>query len=194
MRRLPTGEPMWDLEFDEKGKLWAPAVEDFLKEVVTEGIADLFMFSHGWDTSERSASQLYDAMFPMIRNAAGGAARLGTVGFVGIHWPTLRLRALPGPSTCGARSAGPGRRRRPGAPGSPAAVNGDLPWLGDQPQRGPFPLAQHPADRVDQLEAAAGGQLIQPGDQAMAGPGSVGRDHQELAPQRSAGHRRCPGR
>ena len=113
MRRLPTGEPMWDLEFDEKGKLWAPAVEDFLKEVVTEGIADLFMFSHGWDTSERSASQLYDAMFPMIRNAAGGAARLGTVGFVGIHWPTLRLRALPGPSTCGARSAGPGRRRRP---------------------------------------------------------------------------------
>ena len=57
-----------------------------------------------------------------------------------------------------------------------AAVDGDLPGLlRDQPQRGLLPLAQRPADRVDQLIAAAGGQLIQVLDQLVAGPGPVAR-------------------
>jgi hypothetical protein len=47
MERLPTGEPVWDLAFDEKGRLTAPASEAFLGEVLAEGVADLFVFSHG---------------------------------------------------------------------------------------------------------------------------------------------------
>ena len=67
MRRLQTGQPVWDLHFDEKGRLTAPAQRDFLDEVIAEGVADLFMFSHGWGTSETGASELYNAMFPLIR-------------------------------------------------------------------------------------------------------------------------------
>ena len=71
MRRLQTGKPVWDLHFDEKGRLTAPAQRDFIDEVIAEGVADLFMFSHGWGTSEKSARGLYDAMFSMIALTLG---------------------------------------------------------------------------------------------------------------------------
>ena len=50
MRQLQTGEPVWDLQFDENGKLTAPAQGDFLGESSAAGITDLFAFSHGWGT------------------------------------------------------------------------------------------------------------------------------------------------
>lgn len=95
MRRLPTDEPVWDLTFDEKGVLTAPAAGDFLDEVTAEGVTDLFVFSHGWSVDEQSARVLYDAMFPLIRQAASGAANLGTVGFAGVHWPALWFPPTP---------------------------------------------------------------------------------------------------
>lgn len=110
MRRLPTNEPVWDLEFDEKGRLTAPAEGDFLDEVIAEGVADLFVFSHGWGTSEDKARGLYDAMFPMIRNAASGKAGVSKVGFAGIYWPSLWFpptQATP-PPAAGATQAGSG--------------------------------------------------------------------------------------
>jgi MFS family permease len=55
-----------------------------------------------------------------------------------------------------------------------AAIDRGLPGpLRDQPQRRLLPLGQRPADRVGQLVAAAGSQLIQAGDQGVAGPGPV---------------------
>ena len=55
-----------------------------------------------------------------------------------------------------------------------ARVDRDLPGLlGYQPERRLLPLAQRPADRAGQLIAAAGRQLIQVSDQAVAGPGAV---------------------
>ncbi|MFD0409244.1 hypothetical protein [Kitasatospora sp. NPDC127116] len=95
MRRLPTDEPVWDLAFDEKGVLTAPAAGDFLDEVTAEGVTDLFVFSHGWGVDEQSARELYDAMFPLIRQAGSGAANLGTVGFAGVHWPALWFPPTP---------------------------------------------------------------------------------------------------
>ncbi|MER6126627.1 hypothetical protein ABT173_29230 [Streptomyces sp. NPDC001795] len=89
MRRLTTNEPVWDLAFDEQGRLTALAEGDFLDQVIAEGVDDLFMFSHGWGTSLDKARGLYDEMFPMIRDAADGAAGIGRVGFVGIYWPSL---------------------------------------------------------------------------------------------------------
>jgi hypothetical protein len=110
MRRLPTNEPVWDLEFDEKGRLAVPARGDFLDAVIAEGVADLFVFSHGWGTSGDKARGLYDAMFPMIRNAASGKAGIGEVGFAGIYWPSLWFpptQATP-PPAAGATQAGSG--------------------------------------------------------------------------------------
>jgi hypothetical protein len=77
-----------------------------------------------------------------------------------------------------------------------ASVDRELPRLGrDQPQRCFLPLAQHPADGVGQLIAAAGGELVQVPDQVVAGPGAVAGDHQ-LASQarRQRGDRRVHDR
>ncbi|MEU5340463.1 hypothetical protein AB0H18_06455 [Streptomyces sp. NPDC020766] len=111
MRRLETSnEPVWDLNFDEKGHLTAPEKEDFLEQVIAEGVEDLFIFSHGWGTSEDSAQELYDDMFPRIRHAATGSAHIGKVGFAGIYWPSLWFpptRATPS-SAAGAPQAASG--------------------------------------------------------------------------------------
>ena len=110
MRQLTTGEPVWDLQFDEKGQLTAPAQNDFLDEVASAGVTDLFAFSHGWGASQDSARGLYDQMFPMIRNAAHGLPGLGKVGFAGIYWPSLWFPPTPAtpPAAAGSPQAGSG--------------------------------------------------------------------------------------
>ena len=95
MRQLPTGEPVWDLQFDENGQLTSPARGDVLSEVAAAGVTDLFVLSHGWGTSQDAARGLYDQMFPMIRDAAHGLAGLGKVGFAGIYWPSLWFPPTP---------------------------------------------------------------------------------------------------
>ena len=95
MRQLTTGEPVWDLQFDENGSLTDPSSADFLTEVGTAEVTDLYMFSHGWGTSQLSAQQLFDQMFPMIRTAAQGQPSLGTIGFAGIYWPSLWFPPTP---------------------------------------------------------------------------------------------------
>jgi hypothetical protein len=111
MRQLPaTGEPIWDLEFDEKGRLIGPAQSEFLGEVAAGDIADLFVFSHGWGTSQGGARKLYDVMFPMIRNAAHGMPGIGKVGFAGTYWPSLWFPPTPAtsPPVAGSTQAGSG--------------------------------------------------------------------------------------
>ncbi|MGW2834964.1 hypothetical protein [Streptomyces sp. NPDC001286] len=95
MMRLATNEPVWDLQFDEKGRLTAPAAGDFLDQVIAEGVEDLFVFSHGWGTSTDKARALYDEMFPMIQQAANGNANIATTGFAGIYWPSLWFPPTP---------------------------------------------------------------------------------------------------
>ena len=110
MRQLPTGEPVWDLQFDEKGQLTAPGLGEFADEVTAAGVTDLFAFSHGWGASQDSARGLYDRMFPMIRDAARGAAGIGKVGFAGIYWPSLWFPPTPAtpPPAAGSQQAGSG--------------------------------------------------------------------------------------
>lgn len=110
MERLPAGEPVWDLAFDEEGQLTAPPSEAFLGEILAEGVADLFVFSHGWGTSEAGARGLYDAMFPLIRDAASGVADVGKVGFAGIYWPSLWFPDTPAtpPRPAGSTQTGNG--------------------------------------------------------------------------------------
>jgi hypothetical protein len=110
MRQLPTGEPVWDLQFDENGQLTSPAQGDVLTEVAAAGVTDLFAFSHGWGTSQDAARGLYDQMFPMICDAAHGLAGLGKVGFAGIYWPSLWFPPTPAtpPAAAGAQQADSG--------------------------------------------------------------------------------------
>lgn len=93
-----------------KGRLTAPAEDDFLDQVIAQGVDDLFCFSHGWSTSQEAAGELYDAMFPMIQHAATGAANLGKAGFAGLLWPSLWFPPTPAtpPATAGAAQAGNG--------------------------------------------------------------------------------------
>ena len=96
MTTLPTGEPVWDLVFDEKGGLTTPADRRaFLDGVAASGVTDLFVFSHGWGTSEAAAHDLYGAMFPLIRDAAAAMPGLGPVGFAGVYWPSLWFPDTP---------------------------------------------------------------------------------------------------
>ncbi|OBB85146.1 hypothetical protein A5760_08885 [Mycobacterium colombiense] len=86
---------MWDLVFNEKGKLTTPDCATFLGELADKGITDLFIFSHGWGTSETSARELYNAMFPLIQQAANGVDGMGKLGFAGIYWPSLWFPDTP---------------------------------------------------------------------------------------------------
>jgi hypothetical protein len=111
MRQLPgTGEPVWDLQFDENGTLTSPAASEFLNEAATAGLTDLFFFSHGWGTAQDSALDLYNHMFPLIAAAARGEGDLAAIGFAGIYWPSLWFpptQATP-PGTAGAQQADTG--------------------------------------------------------------------------------------
>lgn len=128
MDRLPTGEPVWDLAFDEKGRLTAPPRDALLDEIVTlgftEGVTDLFVFSHGWGTSQQSARDLYDDMFPLIRDAATGAPGIGRLGFAGVYWPSLWFPETPAtpPPPGGSTQAGGGAEEQASA--GTAALSG----------------------------------------------------------------------
>lgn len=111
MDRLQTGEPRWSLTFDEQGLLTAPSKPTLLDEIDAADVADLFVFSHGWNTSEEDSRKLYDQMFELIRNATSGTIGVGPVGFVGVHWPSLWFPESPAtpPRPAGSTQAGSGR-------------------------------------------------------------------------------------
>ncbi|MBD0670478.1 hypothetical protein [Streptomyces sp. CBMA156] len=162
MRRLPTGEPVWDLVFDEKGVLTAPAAGDFLDEVTAEGVRELFVFSHGWGTSDQHARELYGAMFPLIREAGSGTAGLGTVGFAGVFWPSLWFPPTPAtpPPAVAAPQAGDGAVVDLSA-GTAAVSGADI----------AASLATGFADPEQQRTVTEIGRLIDEG--AAAGPGET---------------------
>ena len=95
MGQLATGEPVWDLTYDASGHLTSPDQGGFVAEVAASGVADLFLFSHGWGTAQNQAEALYATMFPLIRTAAQGVPGLGKLGFGGIYWPSLWFPPTP---------------------------------------------------------------------------------------------------
>ena len=98
MGPLATGEPVWDLQFDEQGHLTAPAQDGFLADVDGQAVEDLFMFSHGWGTATDSAQALYGAMFPMIRDAAPGVSLADRPGPAWVGYGTTRGTVTPTPT------------------------------------------------------------------------------------------------
>jgi hypothetical protein len=108
MGALPTGEPVWDLKFDENGTMAGRAA--FIDEVVASGVEDLFLLSHGWGASEGGARDLYTALFPHVRAAAATLPVLGAAGFGGIFWPSLWFPDTPAtpPTAAGSTQSGSG--------------------------------------------------------------------------------------
>jgi hypothetical protein len=158
MRQLPTGEPVWDLSFDEQGRLTAPAQGDFLTEVAAGNVTDLFVFSHGWGTAQDQARRLYDDMFPKLRDAAHGIPELGQLGFAGIYWPSLWFPPTPAtpPQAAGAAQADAGAQVTLSA-GTAAVSGADIaaalrPGFADPAQQ----------DAITQI-----GQLIDEGEAAV---------------------------
>src|SRR4029453_12848369 len=95
-----------------------------LGEVAAEGVADLFVFSHGWGTSEAGARGLYGAMFPLIRDAASGGAGVDKMGFVGIYWPSLWFPDTPATPPRPAGSTPPGDGAGEGESAGTAVLSG----------------------------------------------------------------------
>ena len=95
MDELATGEPRWELTFDEDGILRAPDRMAFFQELKQSGVKDLLVFSHGWNTGASAARNLYDDMFPRIRDACADVDSLGPIGFAGVLWPSVWFPETP---------------------------------------------------------------------------------------------------
>jgi hypothetical protein len=157
------GSPYWELSFDKSGRLTAPEEGGFIAEVAGSGIADLFVMSHGWGTSAEAAHGLYEAMFPLVAEAAGQAPGIGPVGFAGIFWPSLWFPDPPpqaAPQVAEAVQAG-----RPGAANavlSGRQITGALAESFDDPEQ---------KANLEQM-----GRLI---DEGMAGAGEEAPESQQ---------------
>src|SRR4051794_30459686 len=95
MNTLTSGEPRWEMVFDEDGKLLGFDRETFFRQLKDSGVEDLFVFSHGWNNDAKEARGLYDDMFPLVASACRGVETLGRVGFVGVLWPSVWFPETP---------------------------------------------------------------------------------------------------
>jgi hypothetical protein len=93
--KLDSGEPTWELVFDEDGRLVQLDEEAFFIQLESSGVEDVFVFSHGWNNDANAARSLYDAMFPLIAEASGAVEGVGRVGFVGVLWPSVWFPETP---------------------------------------------------------------------------------------------------
>jgi hypothetical protein len=98
------GRPYWQLHFTEDGRLEDAAQADALvREVAREGVADLVVISHGWNSGPKSAERMYAELLPLVVEQMGQVPGLGSCGLVGLHWPSIWWPETP------ATDPGPGR-------------------------------------------------------------------------------------
>jgi hypothetical protein len=80
------GAPYWEIRFDKSGHL---EEDDGLPAAIgASGVRDLFVFSHGWNSSAKGASSLHEALFTLLSDVLPADRRAG-LGFVGVHWPSM---------------------------------------------------------------------------------------------------------
>ncbi|MEO7102191.1 MAG: serine-threonine protein kinase, partial [Gemmatimonadaceae bacterium] len=87
---MPTqqaGFPHWEVQFDANGGL---AVPDTSPDEMA-GLADIFVFSHGWNNDATAARSLYERFFTEMRSVCdSNGIAVATIGTVGILWPSMR--------------------------------------------------------------------------------------------------------
>lgn len=145
--------PSWELSFDESGQLTAADGDQFVREVADAGITELFVLAHGWDTDRESAELLYRAMFPLVAEAAHKAMPGSTLGFLGVHWPSLWFPDPP-----------PDAAARTATAGQPGAADATL-----SGQEMAQTLAESLSDPASQQAVHRMGQLV---DAGVAGAGT----------------------
>jgi hypothetical protein len=77
------GLPYFELTYDASGTL----TDDGGFPAAASGFTDVFVFSHGWNSSVQSAQSLYQDMYTMIAGMIGPAIK--TSAAVGVLWPSL---------------------------------------------------------------------------------------------------------
>jgi hypothetical protein len=89
------GFPFWLLTFDKDGRPSEPAAVDaFIRETGEKKLADLFVFSHGWNNDPAMAMSLYSAFFAEVRKLVDDTTipkrRAASIGMAGVIWPSIK--------------------------------------------------------------------------------------------------------
>ena len=146
------GLPFWELTFDAEGDPDAGQRDAFLAEVPGRGLTDLVVFSHGWNNDRRIANALYARFFGLLAGQLPAGSR-GSVGLVGVVWPSQRWSDEPIPdfATDGGAVAGGGVAAlgEIGAEAAPASPTLDATTLADL--RALFPSATAPLEEMAHL-------------------------------------------
>lgn len=148
------GLPFWQVTFDAEGDPDGAGREALLTETAARHIADLFVFSHGWNNEPRTARLLYDGFFGLLAGQLPPGRR-GDVGLAGVFWPSRRWSDEPIPdftpaapmAASGAAAATP-QAEPPMAVASPTLDEQTLTDL-----RATFPSATGVLDRMAELLA-----------------------------------------
>lgn len=100
--------PFQTIHFDAGGNLKGSTAADLQTWITSQGITDLFIFSHGWNNDEATAGKLYEGFFgamsavlsePGVRLLRPGAI----IGVLGILWPSI---LWPGDSVASIQAGG----------------------------------------------------------------------------------------
>jgi hypothetical protein len=89
------GFPFWVLEFNKDATpVDAAAVQRFPSELKSEGISDLFIFSHGWNNDHAAAKSLYQRFFAEVARLfqdANVPKKIpgAKIGVTGVLWPSI---------------------------------------------------------------------------------------------------------
>ncbi|WP_149823290.1 serine-threonine protein kinase [Streptomyces tailanensis] len=97
--------PYWELTFDADGDVDTGQRDRLFEGVGRRGVGDLVVFAHGWNSDRSGATRLYSrffAPFPELVPKAG-------LGYVGVHWPSMRFSDEPIPDFEPVRAAAPSR-------------------------------------------------------------------------------------
>jgi hypothetical protein len=103
------GFPFWKLAFDKDASAVDPgALTQFRNEVKAKHITDLFIFSHGWNNDQQTASQLYQNFFGEMRKIVDQFPLPAsvTIGTAGVFWPSILWPDHPAGDGGGAASFG----------------------------------------------------------------------------------------
>ena len=89
------GFPFWVLEFNKDATpVDAAAVQRFPSELKSEGISDVFFFSHGWNNDHAAAKSLYQRFFAEVAKLFQDASVPkkipgAKIGVTGVLWPSI---------------------------------------------------------------------------------------------------------
>src|SRR5688572_7700974 len=90
------GIPVFEVEFDKSGKLFAAAqLKELIDHVGASGVTDLIVFAHGWNNDTKDARDLYTRYFDEVGQLlrSGQPASLAGRVFAGgvVLWPSKRF-------------------------------------------------------------------------------------------------------